>query len=264
MTSSRMVRVDGEDFDVALRGRAWQLSDELDAVDATIEMEARSARRPQRTVLGLIHGNLSRARRGGPFAVTLRPYQACDVIAHALFKRTQEEIVELPDAHHPERYRVDDARWRMVDCAVPPTRAPIYAGGARRILEARLELGSEPSMQDWPLEVSDPDRLEEFCAFYEQESDPIVRFDTMQLALYSYDQRRPLEADRSIWFERTLRRDFALHGNTVAYWAALQREADDPELAASEPGFVFRISGLLRRVWEHSLVPIRLDWCPRE
>lgn len=58
-------------------------------------------------------------------------------------------------------------------------------------------------------------------------------------------------------------RDFALHGNTVAYWAALEREADDPELAVPDPEFVFRISGLLRRVWEDSLVPIHLDWSPR-
>lgn len=73
-----------------------------------------------------------------------------------------------------------------------------------------------------------------------------------------------MDAIPSEWFERTLRRDFALHGNTVAYWAALEREHDDPELALLDPEFVFRISGLLRRIWEGSLLPSELHWCPLE
>lgn len=217
MTASRTVRVDGEDFEVVCRGRAWQTCDALDAVDGTIELEARCLRGPQPTVVGLIHGNLSRALPGGPFVVTLHPDQVSEVLAYALSEWAEEEASGHRDGHHPERYRLTDARWRMKDCPVPRTRAPIYAGGAEGILEARFELGSESWMQDWPLEVCDPDRVEEFCAFYDQESDPLVRFDTMQLALYSYDERRPQEADLSSWFERTLRRDFALHGNTVAY-----------------------------------------------
>jgi hypothetical protein len=260
----RTVRVNGEDFDVAFRGRAWQPCDALEAVDGTIEMEARSVQRPERTIVGLINGNLSRAFPGGPFAVTVRPDQVGEVLQDALSEWAKEEASGAVHVHHPERYRVTDAQWLMTDCPVAPTRALRYPGGAVAILEARLRLGSDPWMQDWPFEVSDPTRVEEFCAFYDQEGDPLVRFDTMQLALFSYDQRRRLDVALSGWFERTLRRDFALHGHTVAYWAALDREDDDPELALPEPEFVFRISGLLRRVWEDSLVPIDLDWRPLE
>lgn len=264
MTGSRTVRVSGGDFDVAFRGRAWQTCDTLDAVDGTIEMEARSAHRPERMVTGLIHGNLSRAFPGGPFVAAVRPDQVGEVLEYALSEWAKEEVSGPVYVPHPERYRVTDARYLMRDCCVPHTRAPRYAGGGARVLEAKLGFGREPWMQDWPLEVCDSARVEELCTFYEQESDPIVRFDTMRLALFSYDERPRLDVALSRWFEHTLRRDFALHGHTVEYWAALEREHDDPELALPEPDLVFRISGLLRRVWEDSLVPIDLCWRPLE
>jgi hypothetical protein len=250
-----IARVGEEEFHAAFRAYAWQTCDALNAVDATIEMEARSVEAPNRTVVGLIHGNLVRASPGGPFVVTIGPEQVREVVDDALTEWAQGDCAELRVAEHPARYRTADARWRMIDCPVAHTHAPRYAGGAVDILEAKLGLGSESWMQDWPLEVSDPARVEEFCAFYDRESDALVRFDAMQLALFSYDERDD-NAPLSGWFERTLCRDFALHGNTVAYWAALERERDDPELTKPEPEFVFRISGLLRRVWESSLVPI--------
>jgi hypothetical protein len=110
-------------------------------------------------------------------------------------------------------------------------------------------------MQDWPLEVSDSARLGEFCDYYDEAIDALVRFDTMQLALFSLDHHPDLDG-WSPWFRETLRRDFALHGHTVAYWAALDREADDPELRCDEPEYVFPISSLMRDVWEDSLVPV--------
>lgn len=113
-------------------------------------------------------------------------------------------------------------------------------------------------MQDWPLEVSDPERVQAFMAFYDEVDDPDVRFDVMQLALFSYDER-PESRSLSDWFQRTLRRDFALHGHTVADWAALEREPEDPELQRSDPEFVFRISGMLRGVWEDSLSPVVVE-----
>lgn len=254
-----IVRADGEDFNAAFRGHAWEICDTLDAVDGTIEIRLRSVQKPERTVVGLIHGNLSRASGGGPFEVPIHPNQVREALEDALAEWAKADTAESTVAHHPERYRIADARWSMRDCPVAQTRAPRYAGGAVDIIEAKLGLGSESWMQDWPLEVCDPARVEEFCALYDRESDPLVKFDTMQLALFSYDERERFDAVLSGWFERSLRRDFALHGNTVAYWAALEREADDPELALPEPEVAFRISGLLRRVWENSLVPIDIQ-----
>jgi hypothetical protein len=258
MSHSRIIRVDNKDYAVVFRACAWQECDTLNTVDGTVKMEAHSLRYPERTIVGLIHGELSRTIPNRPFAVTFRLDQLRQVIEYALSE--WEEPSGSSDAHQLIPYRIHDARWRMEDCPVPHTAAPRYPGGAYDILERELRLGSESWMQDWPLEVSDPSRVDEFCAFYDQMTDPIVKFDTMQLALFSYDYYSERDTVHSGWFDRTLRRDFVLHGHTVAYWAALERASDDPELSLSNPEFVFKNSGLLRRIWEDSLIPIDLHW----
>jgi hypothetical protein len=97
-----------------------------------------------------------------------------------------------------------------------------------------------------------------------EDNHPLVKFDTMQLALYSYDDRVrstvAITEAVSAWFDRTLQRDFALHGNTIAYWSILDRESDDPEFSLPDPEFVFGISGQLRRIWERSLIPTEIHW----
>ena len=80
----------------------------------------------------------------------------------------------------------------------------------------------------------------------------------MQLALFSYDERLE-KSSSSEWFRTTLRRDFALHGHTVSYWAALDLEADDPELQRADPELVFSISSLMREIWEASLFPVEIE-----
>jgi hypothetical protein len=93
----------------------------------------------------------------------------------------------------------------------------------------------------------------------------------MQLALFSYDDylryslfsdRKRIQLDKTLseWFDLTLSRNFALHGNTIAYWATLDRESNDPELSITDPQFVFAISGKLRRIWDNSLIPINIHW----
>jgi hypothetical protein len=156
----------------------------------------------------------------------------------------------------------------MKDCFVAQTHASEYAGGAKEILETELKLVSSQWMQDWPLEVSDSSRVEEFCNFYDRTTDLLVKFDTMQLALFSYEDLvrlsnvnwTQINESLSEWFDLRLRRDFALHGNTIAYWAALDRESNDPELSSTDPEFVFPMSGQLRRIWDDSLIPIDIYW----
>jgi hypothetical protein len=199
--------------------------------------------------------------------------QTIEIIEDVLsdLEEEEEEVLEAADIYRPEYYRIKDARWRMKDCTIPDTQVPRYARGADNILEAELKLGSASWMQDWPLEVSDRRRVEEFCAFYDRAINPVVKFDTMQLALFSYDdglrysqysegQRTQLDEARATWFDRTLRRDFALHGNTIADWATLDRDREDPEFSLTDPEFVFAISGQLRRIWEDSLIPIDIHW----
>lgn len=84
MDRLRLVRVANEDFDVTVRGSAWQAHEALDAVDGTIEIEARSVQRPGRSVVGLLHGHLSRTFPGGPFAVTISSRQVSEIVEGAL------------------------------------------------------------------------------------------------------------------------------------------------------------------------------------
>lgn len=249
------IRVGDEEFNCSIRAHAWHRAEELNTVDGTIEIEAVSAVTSVHSVLGTVHGRLERAAPNGPFIVLLGMEQIGELIEYA-----KEESARDGGAHErrEQRLRVPDARWVMKDCRIPHTSAPRYAGKARDVLESRFALGSAPWMQDWPLEVCDPARIEEFCAFYDEATDLLVRFDVMQLALFSYDEQ-PEKSTCSEWFKKTLRRDFAIHGHTVSYWAALDREADDPELHRTDPEFVFGISSLLREIWEASLVPVEVE-----
>lgn len=269
--NSRLVRVNDEDFEVTFSVKAWQACEKIDSVDGTIEIEAHSIQRPNLKFLGLIHGHLSREFPSCLFAVKVSLSQIIEIIEDALSEWSEEEVLEFSDTYNREYYRNQDARWRMKDCFIPQTHALEYAGGANDTIEAELKLGSSHWMQDWPLEVSDPDRVEEFCAFYDRTADLIIKFDTMQLALFSYDDylrnsvfydRKQTQLDKTLskWFDLTLSRDFALHGNTIAYWAALDRESNDPELSLADPQFVFPISGQLRRIWDDSLIPIDIYW----
>ncbi len=266
MINTQTVIVNNEEFEVTVSGSAWQVCETLGAVDGTIEIKARSVQKPEKTITGLIHGNLAREFPHAPFIVTISLHQISKILADALAEWILNRSSLDPETIHcPDHYRIhNDARWGIKNCAVPFTRAPRYAGEAQATLNAEFELMSNSGMQDWPLEVSDPDRLEEFCAFYDQDIHPLVKFDTMQIALYSYDAsvRSTVAISESVseWFDRTLGRDFALHGNTIAYWARLERESDDPEFSLPDPEFVFRISGQLRQIWDRSLVPIEIYW----
>jgi hypothetical protein len=271
MINSRLVRVNDEEFEVTVSGKAWQACEKIDGVDGTIEIKAHSVQRPNLKFLGLIHGHLSRVVPNGFFAVKVNLSQVIEILEDALAESSEEEVLESLDIYSREYYRIQDARWRMKDCSVPQTHMPEYAGGTSDILETELNLGSSQWMQDWPLEVSDRDRVEEFCAFYDRTVDCPVKFDAMQLALFSYDDylryslfsaRKQTQLDKTLseWFDRTLRRDFALHGHTIAYWAILDRESNDPELSITDPQFVFAISGQLRRIWDDSLIPIDIHW----
>lgn len=247
------VRVAHEDFDFTFRGSAWQDCSGMDAVDGTIEIVAQSLPRDRR-VIGLIHGHLCRAGPEGPFLLPINISQVAEVIEYAISEWDDEDVADC--------YRITDARWRMTDCLLPDTQAVQYAGRAFDRVDTEFNLGSQRWMQDWPIEVSDSRRVEEFCAFYDRETDPSVRFDTMQLALDSYNDRAQWDPGLSGWFDRTLRQDFALHGHTIIQWAALRYEKDHPELSSPEPEFVYKCSGMLRRIWEESLMPIDLQWQP--
>jgi hypothetical protein len=171
MSNTQTFIVNNEEFEVTLSGSAWQTCETLSAVDGTIEIKARSVQKPIKTIIGIINGNLSRKFPCAPFIVTISLQQINEILTDALATWETNSSSSDPEIiHSPDQYRVGDARWRMENCAIPFTRAPLYAGEAMETLDAEFNLNSSDGMQDWPLEVSDPDRLEKFCAFYDQDT----------------------------------------------------------------------------------------------
>lgn len=140
------------------------------------------------------------------------------------------------------------------DDGLPPTRAPRWAGAARDALDGALDLESRPGMQDWPLEVSDPAKIHAAMARYER-ADDALRFDLMQFVLFSAEEVDPSDAAVFSWIESTLRRDFARHGHTVAYWALLADLGADGRRNADAGWPV--LTPLARRVFDACVVPLR-------
>jgi hypothetical protein len=216
------------------------------STDGTILLSAESVEQPGWRAEGYVSLRLRRDEHLGPFHLPLGDDEAREVVSAALADRW------IPGRGDREKI-FDEARW-LVEGELEETDAPRWAGASCEILEDTLRLGSQNWMQDWPLEVADPRRLEEFCGFYDHATDPAVRFDVMWLVLCSYEQRlhQGPEPDVERWLDRVLRRDFPLHGHTVRYWARLDlagRDHDDE----GRP-----LTPQMRRVWRDCLVPVPL------
>ncbi len=157
MVNTQTVIVNNEEFEVTVSGSAWQTCETLSAVDGTIEIKARSVQKPKKKITGLIHGNLARELPHAPFIVTISLQQISKILADALAEWTPNRFsLDHKIIHCSDHYRIcNDARWGIKNCAV--TRAPRYAGKAQATLDAEFDLMSNSGMQDWPLEVSDPE-----------------------------------------------------------------------------------------------------------
>lgn len=122
----------------------------------------------------------------------------------------------------------------------------------------------EDGMQDWPLEVSDPKRLREFCDLYEiGRLDDEMQFTLMQLIVFSLDDtlhEELLEAEERGTLEKRaenlLRHDFPLHLHTINYWRCPEDEADPEPL----PDNGFAVTPLMRRVWDDCFRPEYSRW----
>lgn len=183
------VWVHDREFVCSLRGDAWQAADALLAVDGTVEIEARSVHQDGPDVLGLIHGRLVRPSLDTAFTVPLSLEEIGQLVRDAQASAGEAAFDAQASDRERVRIRAPDARFRIPGCRIPVTAAPTYPGDAWDVLESRFALGSADWMQDWPLEVSDPERVEAFTSFYDEVDDPAVRFDVMQLALFSYEER---------------------------------------------------------------------------
>lgn len=101
---------------------------------------------------------------------------------------------------------------------MPATRARIAA---------LASVAGDEWMQDWPLEVADASRLDEFIDLLKRAESDDDRFALMEQVLYSFDEADPakqLEAWRAI--EAMLERDPILYAREIIYWS-LGDETDD-------------------------------------
>ncbi len=110
---------------------------------------------------------------------------------------------------------VPEHLWRFPTCA------------AIDALAKRFRLPNSPQMQDWPWEVADAERLDEFLDAYESGglSDD-ERFTLVEIVLQSFDdlgQRSGLDARWQRALD-VLDRDVDLHAYSIWYWSDLENE----------------------------------------
>ena len=124
----------------------------------------------------------------------------------------------------------------------PPVRYPTAA--AIDSLARRFGFPNHPGMQDWPWEVADAERLDEFLAAYENGGlDDDERFTLMEILLQSFEDLGQSSGFDARW-DRTLEildRNIDLHACSVWYWSSL--ENDNPEDQ-------WRVTPFLRRLVE--------------
>lgn len=257
------VIVRGERFDCRSRGLAWQDPEARIAVDATVEIHVVSKQNSTHEAVFLLHGQLTRATSVDIFSSQLDETHLVAMIetAFQVWSNSGAAVDFSAALRWPgSRLRFEDIRDRLANCPLRVTGAlRAISPELRQRVAAACGVADEPDMHDWPCEVADPLRLREFCAYYDDSTEPAVRFATMALVLHSYEYLD----DKSPWFawvDRTLRRDFAIHGHTFETWAALDADSDAPDLCSHAHERVFASSLQLRRIWDETLVPIVLTW----
>lgn len=132
-----------------------------------------------------------------------------------------------------------------------PERFERYIGSATRAKIAALaKVAADDWMQDWPLEVADSSRLDEFIDLLSGADTDDDRFALMELVLYSLDEADP-DKQRGLWpvIEALLEREPILYAHEIIYWS-LGDEGDDgkwtmDDLAEDEG---FSITPLMRPV----------------
>lgn len=124
-----------------------------------------------------------------------------------------------------------------------PKARHVTANAVQRVTR-RLDLPDGGGMQDWPLEIANPSRLDEFVKAYDEDwLDDDDRFAIVQLITASFDEARS-EVMEAIWpaIREILERHTNLHRHTIYYWSCWDAEdIDDPEQQ-------FRASPYLRRI----------------
>jgi hypothetical protein len=115
---------------------------------------------------------------------------------------------------------------------------------ARQKLNEVLNLPNESWIQDWDIQLADPNRVEEFCQLYLQLTNDDERFTLMTLIVASCEellQNGHSDKKLSELVISLLTKQFDLHKDTIEYWCEL--EEDNPE-------HFFAITSIMRAIWQ--------------
>lgn len=114
-------------------------------------------------------------------------------------------------------------------------------------------------MQDWPLEVADPERIDEFLALYESCEDENELFFLMQLVLYTLEELP--QGGLQLWprVEPLLVAHGRLHAESIIYWSCGEFDARGLWVPDPEEDHQFPIMPLARRALIRVRDLIRFD-----
>lgn len=91
-------------------------------------------------------------------------------------------------------------------------------------------LTEDKNMQDWEIECSDPDRIDEFLDVYPNLNDDDEKFTLMALILGAFEEyHNPKEIDYAIWerIKRILIDEKELHTTHIEYYSYTEAENED-------------------------------------
>ena len=115
-------------------------------------------------------------------------------------------------------------------------------------LNALLKLPFEPWMQDWEIQLADPNRVNEFCQLYTQLDDEDEKFTLMALIIASLEESLQEKGYNEKLVEMVnwlLNTEFALHQDTIEYWC---------DLGEDNPEHYWMVTPAMRKVWQENTV----------
>ncbi len=115
---------------------------------------------------------------------------------------------------------------------------PTFKGTTIEQVAAKLRIACEPWMQDWPVEVADGTRIDEFLEHYEKEESPEHRLVIAEVLLVSLDHVFSHDRPSDEVLGR-LAAVFRKHPTLLDYWLC-------PDAASDEE--MFAITQWLRRL----------------
>src|SRR2546430_1857474 len=103
---------------------------------------------------------------------------------------------------------------------------PATDGATAGAVAKTVGVAYEPWMQDWPIEVADPDRIAEFLSHYEKEENPKRRLAIAELIVASLDDAVALTEPSKEVLDRA-GGILKLYPHIIEYWSCPDAHTDE-------------------------------------